>query len=469
MFEFEEEEGPLKQLVERFEAMLRSGSSVYFDLDEVEDLLEFYSIFNRDKEKAEKVLEIGELLHGKELDSDLKQTQLAITFSEYKKAFHHLSRLERSRPNDREVLYMKAQTLSELGEHEKAIEAYWKVYEMTGANNAILIEIIDEYAFLDDKATQEKLLLKGLKNDPDDTTMMTVLNLLHEDYDTRDKAVRIYEQLIENDPYNDFLWEFMADLLLGTKEYERCLWATEMALAINEENVQVMLYMASALNQLGRYEEAIDRYKEVATRSLPDQLSCFIGMGFSYERLGDLQEAFEQYENAVDLVPNICHKGWFGMASIKEKQGRYKESLAYIEKAVGIWSMHVEYLVFQADIQDHLLMFEESENTRKKVCELDPNNVEQWILLAKTIFVHRSREEGVETMLEVVKIHPDNATLHYHTAALMLASGQIVSGLQLLQNGLEIDHSLHTIVFDEFPEALNIPRVLDIVQIYGQE
>jgi hypothetical protein len=46
--------------------------------------------------------------------------------------------------------------------------------------------------------------------------------------------------------------------------------------------------------------------------------------------------------------------------------------------------------------------------------------------------------------------------------------GQVSEGLNFLQNGLELDFSKHLLLFEQYPEAANIPRVMDLIQIYGQ-
>ena len=94
--------------------------------------------------------------------------------------------------------------------------------------------------------------------------------------------------------------------------------------------------------------------------------------------------------------------------------------------------------------------------------------MQYWIAKAQLVFEHVDRELGAEVLMEALKITPDSAELHYMETAFMLANGQISEALNFLQNGLELDYAKHLLLFEQYPEAINHPRVMDLIQIYGQ-
>ncbi|MDP6909375.1 MAG: hypothetical protein QF371_07715, partial [Flavobacteriales bacterium] len=127
-----------------------------------------------------------------------------------------------------------------------------------------------------------------------------------------------------------------------------------------------------------------------------------------------------------------------------------------------------EYWNFYADLKERSGLYEEAVDAMDKACTLHPENMHYWVSKAQLIFHHIDRELGIETLFEAIKIAPDSPELHYREAAYMLAAGQRVEALNFLQNGLELDYSKHLLLFEEFPEAINIPRVMDLIEIYGQ-
>jgi hypothetical protein len=83
-------------------------------------------------------------------------------------------------------------------------------------------------------------------------------------------------------------------------------------------------------------------------------------------------------------------------------------------------------------------------------------------------FHHLDRETGIESLMVAIKITPDDAELHYRIAAFLMIAGQGGDAMHYLQNGLEIDFEKHILLFDEYPEAIHNPRVMDLIGIYGQ-
>ena len=119
-------------------------------------------------------------------------------------------------------------------------------------------------------------------------------------------------------------------------------------------------------------------------------------------------------------------------------------------------------------MKQHYGDYDSAQAALEKASELNPGDVKLWVTRALLLFNHIDRELGTEVLLEAVKTAPDNAELHFRISAFLLATGSISEALYYLQNGLDIDYSKHLLLFEQFPEATNIPRVMDLIQIYGQ-
>jgi len=137
-------------------------------------------------------------------------------------------------------------------------------------------------------------------------------------------------------------------------------------------------------------------------------------------------------------------------------------------QSMMIFGFLEEKRTFLADLKEQGGQFEEAIEALEKANSINPEDVNIWIAKAELIFNHVDRELGTEVLMEALKISPENAELHYRQSALLLASGQVSEALHFLQNGLELNYNKHILLFEQFPEAINIPRVMDLIQIYGQ-
>jgi tetratricopeptide (TPR) repeat protein len=123
---------------------------------------------------------------------------------------------------------------------------------------------------------------------------------------------------------------------------------------------------------------------------------------------------------------------------------------------------------FLADLHEQFCEFEDAAAAYDKAIEIAPDEPRFLLAKAQLHFHHLDRNLGFETMMEVIKLQPDDAEMHYRAAAFMLIFGKSGEAMHYLQNGLELDYPKHTLLFDEYPEAIHNPRVMDLIGIYGQ-
>ncbi|MFN2424422.1 MAG: tetratricopeptide repeat protein, partial [Cryomorphaceae bacterium] len=103
--------------VERFEDMLRSNASYFFDVDEIESVCDFY--FDRGNHtKARKAIEHGLELHPGSNSLLLKKAHTLLMAKQPRKALKILDFLEASEPTNTEMLLFKAVVHRNLSDFE---------------------------------------------------------------------------------------------------------------------------------------------------------------------------------------------------------------------------------------------------------------------------------------------------------------------------------------------------------------
>jgi tetratricopeptide (TPR) repeat protein len=145
------------------------------------------------------------------------------------------------------------------------------------------------------------------------------------------EALDAFRKAIQIDPttplglvnYGLFLKEMGSD-----KEAEEVL-----SMARGAPNAEVVLMGdAKLLQDMGRYPEALEKYREVLATN-PVQAKALSGIGVILEETGDREEAMRYYRMAVETDPDVI-QAWFGLGKMLRLSGRQEEAIkAYGEAA----------------------------------------------------------------------------------------------------------------------------------------
>ncbi|MEO0226003.1 MAG: tetratricopeptide repeat protein, partial [candidate division WOR-3 bacterium] len=90
--------------------------------------------------------------------------------------------------------------------------------------------------------------------------------------------------------------------------------AYEIAIAINPRFTDAYFNLAITYNRLGRYQEAIESFKQVIRLS-PGMAEAYYGLGVVYLKLEKTDEALVAFKKTVQLNPNHIN-GHFNLGII---------------------------------------------------------------------------------------------------------------------------------------------------------
>ena len=101
----------------RYEEMLSNGGSRYFEATELTDIAEYYAM-QGDSEKAEEALDYALRLHPDNIDALIFKARARLINGHLKEASHIIDSI--TDQSDREVMFLRAELLMALHQHEKA-------------------------------------------------------------------------------------------------------------------------------------------------------------------------------------------------------------------------------------------------------------------------------------------------------------------------------------------------------------
>jgi len=134
-------------LLNRFEKMLKENQHFFFDVEEFEAIIDYY-LENLATEKAKKVIDFSLAQHPTSSSLKIKQAQFFVASHKPNKALEILNTIEAFEPFNGDIFLTKAHVHSQLRQHLKAIENYYKALKLIddlSEKTNIKIQIAFEY------------------------------------------------------------------------------------------------------------------------------------------------------------------------------------------------------------------------------------------------------------------------------------------------------------------------------------
>lgn len=381
------EERNIIDLLSRYEQMLVTGKSIYFDADEYDDLAEYYDKLD-DIEAARGIVDMGLSIHPDNESLMLRFGKYLVYDAKYTTALHYLN--SRFSSYDFELYLLKIECLLHL---DLYAEAYELTAEILRDEDTDLDVILSELGFLYVGAEyyDEAILYfeKSLEYDPANIEVLNDLAYAYEVKADFASAIIVCNQILDADPYSIDSWIMLGKLYSLEEDFEKAIDAFDFALALDETNMLVLKLKAHCLLLSERSEEAVAMLKECISMS-PDESHLYLSLAECYmslEQYGEVLKALLEYENLVGETPESMAK----KAHVYLLQGKIDESVEFIDKALNADSDSFDVNMIAGEVYLKLNIPSGAEIFYKKALSLNEDNAEE--VLEKLVSVYLRKDE----------------------------------------------------------------------------
>ena len=346
-----------RELLARYEKSVQLGISSYFGIDEFVDLLSYYLSVDRSDDAAI-VLDTARHLHPTAPENIKMGIKLLLYNGEPEKAlvlFNELKYIDET-----EMLTIKAEIMVALRDfkqaHDIAIELLQK---STPGQESIYegLEILLDCGFAHDALD---ICETALKMAPQQISLHEVKAECLIELQRINEAVKIYNELLDNNSYSTFYWEQLGHIYYMVKKYGKSLECFEYESAINEEIEYASMMQAYCYYHLRDYSSAKKLFSRLAEKYKNTVTPIFyIALCHYYE--GRIEDAI----NAFDVAISNAQEGTISMM------------LARINKAI-LLDISGEKSVADDAMSMALLMH--------------PDNMKQLMLTGKHLYELRDKE-----------------------------------------------------------------------------
>ena len=452
-------------LADRFEKMINTGGHSYFDSEEFEVLIDYYqNIF--DNNKARSVLEIAMQQHPTSLGLRVKLARQLAAEGNYKISLSMLEDIEKSEPNEPEIIMTKGSVFSMMNESEKAVSELKKAVFLVDEEE--LEELYTSIAFEYEKIENYELALTyfklALAFAPDSDSVLYEIGMCFTMSHQMDEAIGFFNTQIDINPYNVSAWYNLGLIYFQMEMFESAINAFEFVLSIDERYTAAYQSMAHCFAAMEENHKAIEVYLESFEFEQPEAMTYYF-IGECYEKLKEFELSLEYYRKSIDLDPQLADP-WAGIGAIFDEKGDIDNAIKYTLKAIGLDPSNIELHLIMADQLIKQNEYDKAEVFFLKAEELDPNDPDLYIEYANMFVLKNEHHKAIE-MLQKGMIHqPDNYLIMYRLGATYLYVNDIFEAIFILDLALKNDFEGHTELLEYYPDVFNHPEVVELFAEY---
>lgn len=349
-------ENDMDGLVKRYELSINEGRPGYFDVDELEDISEFYRSLGKDKESTD-VIELGLKLHPNNSILLLRRATLFADIGNYKRALMIIDRLPEK--EDTDIVLLRAEIYLHINKEQEGLLLLHELFEDDSSDKSILaLDISSLLSELSMYREAEEFLLNSLENDENNIELIEELAFCYEQNKKYRLAVDLYERILDLDPYFSEIWFNLGQAWFNLEEFEKAVEAYDFALTISESDGIARLQKAHALFQSGRFMESANAYQEYMDYDeRNDYLLVF--QGEAYEKAGFYDEALVCYSDAYEKN-NENFEACTGLAICNMEKKEFQKSLSWFDKALKLNEEDPELWVYIAELMILMELKEEA-------------------------------------------------------------------------------------------------------------
>ena len=340
-----------KELLDTYENAMQAGAPPFLDTDDLVDLADYYNNIGENDKAVEVVDHALELYPDATLPNVFKARQ-ALMENDFEMARHYADVI--GDKDDPDYHYLLAEIMIAekhieeadryLSEYSKSVEEdEWEDFIKDCANLYV------DYG-INDKAYQWMMRSKGDDSSDFKELMARTLFGLGKYKDSE----RIFNELIDRDPYSLNYWNALASAQLMDEDYSNAITSSEYAIAIDPKDPEGLSSKAQGLFRLGNFEEALEYYRRLEEIVPDDDIVplnkgvCLVNLGRHEEAISCLERALEMAGEKSEILPNIYQE----LALCYGNTKQLEKALKMIDAAIKLTSDPSDMLV----IRGHILL-----------------------------------------------------------------------------------------------------------------
>lgn len=417
-------------LLQRYLSAREMGKELYFDADEIDELLGSFEESD-DYTYYGEVLALGQKLHPGNTDLQIRQCKFYAYNDDYESALALIDIIAETDNQDLDLIRLECYCMME--QYGKLIEYIEKLIN----SECNYLETAFEYIaplLSDMEMTKEAhdFINRGLRLFPRNVMLKNELCYIKELEGDIDGAIDLCNDLIDKNPYSHEQWFSLGRLYSMKAEYEKAIEAFDFALTCDDSDPDLKMLKAYCLYMNENYEKALEVYQEIesdsaiAERIKPLMAECYI-------KLENYDKGYKILKEIITKRPATCEAAtYINYVRCCTETERDEEGHKILIKAAGIFPTDVRLLSLLAltyvQKGEDLLALETTEqlfDILEKEDSKRPEDYDSLFRVGQYFYVKGDFDKALKYYNKVYAVNPDLPFIHMHMAMAYLSQGDM--------------------------------------------
>jgi tetratricopeptide (TPR) repeat protein len=458
------EEDDFQEAVARFKKMIADNTSNYFDVVEIEGIVDQF-LEDGLIDLAKKAVETGLMLHPSSISIKIRQAQTLMSEGKLEECLELIDLIEKIETNEPELYLTKGGALNFLGDVEKAVEAFEKAISMPIDDpDETLYNIGISFGQAGETTLAIKYLEKAHQFNPKNEIVLYELGYYCDKNSQFGDSIEYYNKYLDIDPFNHSVWYNIGITYNRMGLFKEAIEAYDYSLAINDDFLHALFNKANALANSELFEKAIDCYHEYLNLDKQnDDALCYLAE--CYLNIEKYADALTYYQKAIKLnASNAC--AWYGSGLIMWSEGDLEEAKMFFKKAIKLEEDNPDFWVMNAKVQAELNEIRDAIKSYDMATKLDPENIDNWLSYSEMFYDIGDTDRAIEVIKTANKFNKSDAYLNYRLTAYLLEKNEELEAVCHFEKALKIDDSKQNELFEFYPEASKNESIKKLISQY---
>jgi tetratricopeptide (TPR) repeat protein len=455
-----------KEVVERFEKMLKRGEYEFLDLSTFEYLIEHYAE-KGDFSKALSAAKVGYKQYPYSVEMLTDIASIMIETGRSAEAEEYIDKAEIFAPNDADVLMLKGVILLDQEQFDDAIAVFERLLPEAEDPSEVYYHMGMAYFGKEDTEKSIECFKESIKADSkNEEAIFDMVNVL-DTLDMLEETIPFYEEIIDEDPFNQGAWYNLGIVYDRLFKFEKAIECYEYAIALEDNYGPAHFNMACSYMAMLQYAKAIESFREALKCDNFDDGIIYVNLGMCYLEVEDIASATKEFHSALKMNHDN-YMAYFGIARCLDKQEKWMEAIHFLSKATKYFDSDVNVWLLQAKCEYSLGHVISAVSALLKASELEPEITEIWLDWSFIVSEQGDYQQALEIVEKGITHMPDNASLYYRAVVYLIKASKYKEGFIYLENALTLDFEKHAEMFEFFPELETQKALMKIIDQFSE-
>ncbi len=242
------------------------------------------------------------------------------------------------------------------------------------------------------------------------------------------QAESTFKEILEIDPSNFHILNYLGNVLQDLKKYDEAIDCYQKAIQINPIFAASYYHLGSTFEEINQYEVAIFYYQE-AIKYDPNFCGSYNNLGNIFKRLNQEDKSIQYFEKAIKINPKFWGS-YYNLAELLQNKGHINEAIFLYKKALQINPTHIASLNNLGKCLKDKGRIDDAIDCYQKAIQIQPDHAMSFFNLGVCYEKKFEFDSALFNYKIAIQFQPDYVEAHFNLALLLLLLGNYGEGLK---------------------------------------